>query len=531
MKRAFSADRWATRFTAIAIVVLAAAGCEEKVYQIEQWPREGKLWRRLTVSRHQQGDDGPKKDLNDNDKAEIARIARHYGPSAPKLTGDRATFVGAFANALPQDVGGDGHYVHWESPLGRVSIYVERFRGSDDPATTLAARRKAVDQLVDLVIGWFDSEMHANAEWPALRKFFDTTFRHDLQNLSLYGWLGHIAPEADPKKSSMEIPFRVTQYLVERHYASYEEAPALLRELDDLNQRKTGAAIMSRVARLLLARAGAARDGRLGHGLEFLKDPQVAWASWGRYLRTTAYYKRERDEFRRHKADEERTKAAQAAAEAALAGSGAPKPQPPPAIDSAEFERSLYIKFLDPFLRINFGNSSRVNVSLEAPREPFWTNGKWVPGKLRVEWSQPIAELNEPADVQTAEWPTLCFAAWDEPNEQTQEQWLGTVGITQDALFQYNLWYQGLTRQEKAEWDAFLPTLKGDAKLADRLESFRFSDEPPGHEGMARVASEGANDVLGVMQPRQPGVGQIWINGVPLGGKRPEPKNDVDPSD
>jgi len=531
MKRAFLTRQRTIWFAAIASFLFGAAGCEEKVYQIEQWPREDKLWRRLTVSRHQQGDDGPKKDLNDDDKAELARIARLYGPSAPKRTAKHATFIGAFANALPQDVGGDGHYVHWDSPLGRVSIYVERFRGSDDPAETLAARRKAVDQLVDLVVGWFETEMRDNAEWPALRKFFDTTFRHDLQNLSFYGWLGHIAPETDPKKPSMEIPFRVTQYLVERHYASYDEAPALLRELGDLNHRNSGAAMMARTARLLLARAGAARDGRLARGLEFLKDPHVAWASWERYLRTTAYYRQERDEFRRRKAEEERTQVAQAAAVAALPGSRAPKPQQHSPIDNAEFERSLYIKFLDPFLKINLGNSSRVKVSLEAPREPFWTNGKWVPGKLRVEWSQPIAELGEPADAQTAEWPTLCFAAWDEPNDQTQKQWLGTVGITQDALFEYNLWYQGLTSPEKAEWDAFLPTLKGDAKLADRLEGFHFSDEPPGHKDMARIASDGANAVESVMQPHKPGAEQILINGVPLGGKRPEPKKEVDPRD
>ena len=34
----------------------------------------------------------------------------------------------------------------------------------------------------------------------------------------------------------MEIPFRVTQYLVERNYATYEETPALFRELNSLNR-------------------------------------------------------------------------------------------------------------------------------------------------------------------------------------------------------------------------------------------------------------------------------------------------------
>ncbi len=173
-------------------------------------------------------------------------MARVYGGAAPKMTEKQATFVGAFASALPHDVGGDGHYLHWGSPLGRVSIYVERFRGTDDAVTMLEARRKTVDQLVDLVIGWFDSELHGEAEWPALRKFFDTTFRHDLQNLSLYGWLQHIRP--DSESINPEIAFRVTQYFVERHYASYEEAPALLREFTGLENRDESAAFFAHSA-------------------------------------------------------------------------------------------------------------------------------------------------------------------------------------------------------------------------------------------------------------------------------------------
>ncbi|HEV7999188.1 MAG TPA: hypothetical protein VGP63_04860, partial [Planctomycetaceae bacterium] len=119
MTRTLSAGRPSVLQVALALLVLVATGCEEKVYQIEQWPRGDKLWRRLTVSRRNQGDGG-QKDLNDADKAELARIARLYGTNAPKITGNRAAFVGAFAGALPRDVGGDGHYVYWESQLGSV---------------------------------------------------------------------------------------------------------------------------------------------------------------------------------------------------------------------------------------------------------------------------------------------------------------------------------------------------------------------------------------------------------------------------
>jgi hypothetical protein len=502
MRRTFSSGGWAIRL-AFLMIVLGAPGCEEKFYQIEQWPRDNKLWRRLTVSRHQQVRwNGGQRNLTDADKAEVARIARFYGGVAPKISGERATLVGAFASTLPRDVGGDGHYLHWESPLGRVSLYVERFRGSDDPAATLEARRKTVDQLVDLIIGWFDSELHGEVEWPALRNFLDTTFRHDLQNLSLYGWLQQIRPDSQSKDP--EIAFRVIQYFVERHYASYEETPTLLRELGGLANGDDAAAFLARIRRLLVNRAGVASDGRLARALGFLNNAQPAWASWQRYFQHTAYYLRQRDEFRRRKAEEERKKAAQAMVAAALSGSGGPKPQQNPVVDTQEFEQTLYIKFLDAFIKLRLENSSRVQVSLEVPREPFWTNGKWLAKERRIEWSQTIAELNELPDARSAEWPAVCLAAWDEPNEETQKLLLGKVGITQDALLQYCLWYEGLSSREQQEWDTFLPTVRKDGHFAERLNEFHFSDEPAGHEGGGRVAFQGANAVRNALDPPGP---------------------------
>jgi hypothetical protein len=525
MKRTYSADGWATWFAAIAILVLAAAGCEEKVYQIEQWPREDKLWRRLTVSR-QQGKGAPQ-DLNNFDKAEIARIAQLYGVGAPKMAGSRATFVGAFASALPHDVGGDGHYVHWESPLGSVSIYVERFRGSDDLVATLETRRKTVDQLVDLVIGWFEAELRDVPDWPALRRFLDVAFRHDLYNLSLYGWLTGTLPESESKNP--EFAFRVIQYLVEKRYASYEEAPALVREIDGMFRRNESGPFFTRLRRLLLARAAAPADGPLARGLDFLKNPTTAWASWRHYLEKTPFYERELAEFRRRKEEDEHQKAKTGGP--ALANAAEQKREPPIAIDKEEFAREVSFKFLNAFIDFGMGGSSLAKVSLETPRKPFWTNGKYNANEHRVEWSQRIPEASRSANWPSSEWPGFCCAAWDDPNEQAQNHLLGKVGITRESLFQYNLWYQSLSNHEKHEWDVFLPTVRGDAKSGERLEGFLFSDEPAGRKGSERVAATGATAILEVVGPPERGGAQVWVNGVPLLRNSPEGSKDVDPRD
>ncbi len=524
MMRTFSIHRqMILRVAALALLLLASSGCEEKVYRIEQWPRGDKLWRRLTFSRRDKQEGGDTRSLSDADKAEAAQIARVYGNGKPKFDHQNAKFVGAFASALPRDVGGDGHYVHWDSPLGSVSIYVERFRGSDDPAATLEARRKGVDQLVDIIVGWFESQLRDEPDWPALRKFLDTTFRHDLQNLSIYGWLAHIRPDSTSKNEYVDLAFRVTQYFVERHYVSYEEAPELFRVLHDLNLGG-GAGSLGLIQRILLARVGAAPQGRLSHALGFLSDAQVAWFSWERYLRKTGFYKREWQQYVRLKRieflEEQGFLAKNApglssalrkvVADAAHASDDAlatavrelgKLDAKPLRIDNDDFERTLSLKFLDPFFKIRLENSSRVEVSLEVPREPFWTNGKWLPKERRVEWSQRIAELTDPADGPAVEWPALCVAVWDEPNEPTQKQILGKAVLTSQHLFQYCLWYQGLSAWQKEEWDDFLPTANRDAQLAARLKAFRFSDEPAKREAVQLVATPAVNELIEALDP------------------------------
>ena len=206
----------------VAVVLVAAAGCEEKIYEVELRPRGDKIERRLTL-RRQDLRDHSKESLSKDDLAELGRIARAYQTETPSVPRPKASFSGTFSSVLPHDIGGDGHYVHWESPLGRVFVYVERFRGNDDIYSSLEARRKAVDSLVDLLVGWFESELHGESDWPPLRAFLDTQFRTDLQNLSLLVWSTNVRDIVESTDALAEVAFRAAQYCVERKYASYEK--------------------------------------------------------------------------------------------------------------------------------------------------------------------------------------------------------------------------------------------------------------------------------------------------------------------
>ena len=119
-----------------------------------------------------------------------------------------------------------------------------------------------------------------------------------------------------------------------------------------------------------------------------------------------------------------------------------------------------------------------------------------------MEWSPLIAELPKPDREQRWDWPTLCFAAWDEPNEEGQKPIFGSVGLTGGELLQYCLWYQGLSGLEKKEWDAFLATVKK-GQPASRVNAFRFSNEPAESQSYQSVAAGDSRSSAGCCIPKR----------------------------
>jgi len=498
MKRTSSAGRL-FQFAVLTLVVVAATGCEERIYEIDLKPRGDTLERHLTLKRTDLPNHTPKS-LTADDRPELERIARAYHARTPSLPKRDLAFSGAFGSVLPQDIGGDGHYVHYESPFGRVRIYVERFRGNDNLYASLESRRKAVDQVVDLIVGWFESELGRLPEWSKLRSFLDGQFRVDLQNLSLLVWSTNVRDIFESNDSLAEVGLRAAQYLVERNYASCDEAPALRRELQDALQRDNAAALLARISRFLAARAGGS-EAHWKQALAFLSDPSRTQVSWHRFFWQSPYFKK-------HVAD---LKRGHAKPSAAPPGSTSNGPDAKSLI-SAQFAEekegdllgNLFWSAFPPSSHI-LSNVSRVRATLEAPRKPFWTNGKWNEKEQRVEWSPLIAELPKPDREKSPlwfEWPTLCFAAWDEPNDEKQKQTFGRTGLTGDKLLDYCLWYEGLTGPERKEWEALLPNLK-DNQPASRLKAFHFSNEPADRQSYQTLASEVTTTLTDVFYPKQ----------------------------
>ncbi len=498
------------RIAALTLLLFGAAGCNEKIYELDLRPRGDEIERRLTLKRADLPHHKPK-NLIAEDRPELERIARAYQTATPSLSKRDSSFSRVFGSTLPQDIGGDGHYVRYESSLGRVRIYVERFRGSDNMYASLETRRKAVDQLVDLIVSWFESELRGQPEWPKLRTFLDAQFRVDLQNLSLLVWSTNVRDVFESNDSLAEVALRAAQYCVERNYASYEDAPALRRQLQDALQRDDAGALLARIRRFLAERAGRA-DGHWNQALTFLSDWTRVQVSWHRFFWQSPYFKKHVADIKREHGHSFGSKASAAAPMSPGSTSNLPDTK---SIISARFAAEEEGELMGNLLWSAFQPSShflsdvsRVRATLETPRKPFWSNGKWNEKEQRVEWSPLIAELPQPDREKSPlafEWPTLCFAAWDEPNKEKQKQIFGRTGLTGPQLLDYCLWYQGLSTLEKHEWEAFLPILRDDQPAA-RLKAFRFSNEPRDRESHQTLASEIASTLTDVFYPEAPAV-------------------------
>jgi len=465
------------------MVFVVVAGCVTKTYQVELSPKGKKIERRLTISRRERS-------LSDKERSELDRIARLYDKAAPRLPAKSVSFSGSFSQDLPKDVGGDGHYVREESPLGHVSVYVERFRGNDDIAGSLEAGRKAADELVDLLIGWFDSELRGVPDWPRLRDFLEKSFRSDVQNLRLYLWALKIGDGWDSKNVEAEIGFRAIEYLVERGYFTYEEGPVLVRDLTTALQRDDFQLLAPRIKRLLESHAGGKANSRLVESLGFLSDRQRASNSWRRYFAQTAYFKAHKDKVRNRDDHSDAAKSRSAAADAVRARDNHQRED--------EVLDELFVTAF-PLFNIQFGEANQLEVSIRTPHEPFWTNGNWKKAEGRVVWSKIIPTVSDEAQ----HWPRICFAAWDEPDDRAQTQLFGSVRLTGEELFDYCLWYAGLSPKENQEWEAFLPTAMKERRDYKRLDEFRFSNEAQTRHGSDRAAFQGINAIKNALKPRQ----------------------------
>ncbi len=292
----------------LCLLLAAAAvqtGCTKRIYEIEMTADGETLTRQITVS---EGKPTPSKEFFEEHNALHDPVEHVYYPlpdeeklMLQKLYPQQMTdtpdenilrFRGSFTGSTPQDVGGAGLLMHYETQMGSTGIYIERFRG-ENMAGHVTRGQQAADRLADLFIGWFESEMKADPRFPQLREWMDTQFRDDLKNLSVLTWAMSLRAQTSDEPQLGEIVPRIVQYLMERGYFTADDLPAMVRNIYAGEWGELGSITLILPPKMLARRMGIDAAEKLPDSLAFLSEPHRAAESFRRYVENTDAYKAE----------------------------------------------------------------------------------------------------------------------------------------------------------------------------------------------------------------------------------------------
>ena len=419
--------------------LLLAAGCED-VYQIQVTPEGDSIHRELTCWRvdHQN-------QLKPLPQEKLDRIAKFYTSRKTSDDGNKHIFAGRFTESTPPELGGAGCFMRFRSSLGDAYSYVERFGTNDDPETTLARQRAAADRLVDLLIGWMESQLSRDPRFPQLKRFLDTELRKDLKNLALYGWAGDVATAAKGQFDGEPL-MRALLYLWQRDYIRRSELPVLARAIAAGDQEQ----LVRHFRRFVARRMGVLDDEPIPTSLAFLGSRQRQKQSLDVYIHSTELYQKRLAEWEQQRNDNPDLQ----------------KPEPEDLLKELLTEAFGPYQFVLPAL----GDRERITLRLRTGVAPYATNGKWEAGAATVVFEERLYPHRA--------IPALCFALWSVPHERFQRDHFGRVILTGGNLARYVMWYNTLSKEETEEWDGMLSALKPDGDIAKTLRAFRFAAEP-----------------------------------------------------
>lgn len=433
----------------IAIAVAAGVmGCMELIFRVELKPKGDKITRTLTVSPKRKSPGVPLTET------ELTQITLAYSMEKPKGTPNKPTFTGTFDRIMPNDVGGFGRYVRRKSKMGVDVSYFERFRGNDRPGEVLEASRKAIDEITGLIIGYLETQLGKETEFPKLRKFLDTEFRKDLKNITTYMYLAtahSLMNSLFETNSAANIHGRgavggLMIYIIEHEYIKTSDIPLIRRASSD---KEAMGKFLDIVLTRISAKAGISDATFTARLAALLKNWNKLYVSFDTYLLTTPQYKKNAKAWKPVKINAKRPSAWELVALPLLA--------------QIQLTRMTF-----------YGHNGRIEVELSLASKPNFTNGKWDPKQRTVSWDGPLTSSNKGIPFL----PEICFALWSEPDEKFQKARFGKVILTGAKLTDYCIWRNGLTDNEAKLWDGVLTNHKPEKDLAASFKAAAKTAKP-----------------------------------------------------
>jgi hypothetical protein len=445
-------------------------GCPEAEYTLNLRPTDTGLARELTVSYH----NGARADEMAESMA--TSMAAMYGTTT---TSGRApttqTYFRVFPDTMPNDVGGAGLYLTYKTSLGSAFIYIERFRGSLDVADQVEARLKAAEELNDLLVGWFATELGKDPAWPKLREWMKTDVRRDMRNLAVYAFAGSVTSGENALGDWLA---RTGEFLWERGYIHKEDMNQVGR-MQDLGLSFLWIARARVSERLASFRGPGAAGGEVTP--PFLMTLDGFAGSMTRYVAAAPAYRDRVAEAVRRRMTE-----TQAAARVQTAQS-----QP----TREELEGFGVEKIITPLMQglmpTSFSrNDDPLRVVLQVTAEPTATNGKFY-GTGKICWDTVVEVRSEMGGMN---YPVMCYAIVVQPDEVFQVKHFGRVVFGGGDLVKYGVWHKALSQVEAAAWDKMIEGLSPGQPGLEAVERFKFPS------GQRQPTTWPAGDVIKAME-------------------------------
>jgi hypothetical protein len=431
---------WTTAAAGFAAVLLVGlSGCPHDEYVVEMWPGGQQLERKVVI-----------KHIDDKDR-----------PSTTQVSTDRITEV------IPDQLDANaGWYAVYPSEFGTAYFYSERIRGNDDQAGALEAQFKAVDRLIDMLLGWTKQEFGKLDEYPKLAAFIDKDLRKDLKNVGVIAFMadagqtmppvvgdtrgpGSLATQSDRKPDLCAAAARVVQYAAERNYLAKGDLGRLLRAVQDGNE-----GFLKSLLRDLFTRKVGLTEKCASELVKRLVQ-SAADKAFQEYARKSSHYAQALAEWEARQKAEKTGKAS-----------------PPEATSQPQEPDLNEVLFTSAFANlaalINLGVPDDFRFTLHAGQSPLFTNGFYDAKDKTIAWAFRFPKANVGV-------PQVCYAVWVEPNEKAQVEHLGRVSLLDQTLAEYCLWRSALSKTESAEWSALLTKLKPGADCELLLKNAKFS--------------------------------------------------------
>jgi len=409
---------------------------------------------------------------------ELSSIAEAYGCEPPAAAPEKFLFEGVFTGRTPADLGGTGFYSYFESPLGSLAVYGERFRGDMDIAGRVQAALEASDRVVDHGSGWMEMEFGTCSWWPLMRDFIDGELRDDFKNLLMRVWmLGsaglELGPPSDKDHKVEEMIACIALFLAEREYLVPDEVPWIFRLMtaglpEERDEELQNREIEKRAGKEMLRRVLSRKldfpeeEAAIADLMSFFfaGDKQIE-ESFKRYMAGTDEWKEMMEAWEKEKAENPpfRDHGVPALTETKAKA---------PDIDEILGRYSgeivpLVLPVVARSMEWFFDDTGRVSISFASPVEPLSCNGEWNEEDRRIRWAGEMYTHQCP--------PGIAYTVLSIPDEKHQRSLFGRVLLQDEKLAHYVLWYEGLQKDEAEEWDGFLNSLDPDADIAEMIRS------------------------------------------------------------